>query len=316
MRGAARNIGAGDVDHHAARILSALHAARHGAAAPPSPPTMEREVRAAVAAVTHAFRAVRRRISEFLDPLNLSEDSSSSSATTTSDGSGRHESPVDEEDTAAGAVLGSDRGGGAGGASRGSEGGRGRRDRGRQCDGYDGGGARISPESHPPAAASTHEPDRRPAELTSEPPGRDNDASGGCDDGRGDGGAAVNEVGDGAGSDEGRAARMDAFFADARRRLAAARRLFTAGDDAGLRTEARALARMAAAAGARSVQDAADALWDGRGRSRSAAGGSGGGGGWAATAEEEGPVRRAAVDGLELQMDAAEAIWRSCRMVV
>ena len=109
---------------------------------------------------------------------------------------------------------------------------------------------------------------------------------------------------------------MDAFFAGARRRLAAVQRLFAAGDDAGMRAEARALARAAARVAAWSVQDAADALWDGRGRSRTAAGGSGGSGGWAATAEEEGPVRRAAVDGLELQMDAAEAIWRSCRIVV
>jgi hypothetical protein len=109
---------------------------------------------------------------------------------------------------------------------------------------------------------------------------------------------------------------MEAFFAVARRRLAAVRRLFAAGDDGGMRAEARVLARAAVDAGARSVQDAAEALWDGRGRSRTAAGGSGGGGGWAATADEEGPVRRAAVDWLELQMDAAEAIWRSCRIVV
>ncbi len=109
---------------------------------------------------------------------------------------------------------------------------------------------------------------------------------------------------------------MDAFFADARRRLAAVRRLFAAGDDAGMRAEARAIARAAEDVGARSVQDAAAALWDGRGRSRTAGGGSGDLGGWAATAEEEGPVRRAAVDGLELHMDAAEAIWHSCRIVV
>ncbi len=101
---------------------------------------------------------------------------------------------------------------------------------------------------------------------------------------------------------------MDAFVTDARRRLAAVQRLFAAGDSAGMRAEARALARAAAGAGARSVQDAAMKLWDGRG--------SGGGAGWAAWAGDEGPVRRAAVDGLELQIDAAEAIWRSCRIVV
>ncbi len=105
---------------------------------------------------------------------------------------------------------------------------------------------------------------------------------------------------------------MDAFFAHTRRRLAALQRLFTAGDDFSMRAEARAIARAAVDVGAQCVQDAAAALWDGRGRSRIA----GGVGGWAATAEEEGPVRRAAVDWLELQMDAAEAIWRSCRIVV
>jgi hypothetical protein len=120
--------------------------------------------------------------------------------------------------------------------------------------------------------------------------------------------------GDGISSDGGagrcadREVWMDAFFAGARQRLAAVRRLFESGDSAGMRAEARALARSAAGAGSRSVQDAAIKLWDGRG--------SGGGAGWAAWAGEQGPVRRAAVDGLELQMDAAEAIWRSCRVVV
>ncbi len=101
---------------------------------------------------------------------------------------------------------------------------------------------------------------------------------------------------------------MDAFFAGARLRLAAVQRLFAAGDTPGMRAEARALAREAAGAGSSCVKDSAIKLWDGRGSS--------GGAGWAAWAGEEGPVRRAAVDGLELQMDAAEAIWRSCRIVV
>jgi hypothetical protein len=103
-------------------------------------------------------------------------------------------------------------------------------------------------------------------------------------------------------------ARMDNYFVDARRRLAAVQRLFAAGDDGSMRTEARALAQSAAGAGARSVQDAATKLWDGRG--------SGGGVVWAAWVGDKGPVRRAAVEGLELKMDAAEAIWRSCRIVV
>jgi hypothetical protein len=140
-------------------------------------------------------------------------------------------------------------------------------------------------------------------------------AGGGGGDGGGGGGGAYGGGGGGGGADQEPghlrallAMRMDAFFADARRRLAAVRRLFAAGDSAGIRAEARELARAAADAGARSVQDAAAKLWDARG--------SGGGAGWEATAEEEGPVRRAAVDWLELQMDAAEAIWRSCRIVV
>ncbi len=101
---------------------------------------------------------------------------------------------------------------------------------------------------------------------------------------------------------------MEAFFADARRRLAMVQRLFAAGETAGMRAEARALAHASAGAGARSLQDAAVKLWDGRG--------SGSGASWTSWAGEEGPVRRAAVDELELQMDAAEAIWRSCRIVV
>jgi hypothetical protein len=133
------------------------------------------------------------------------------------------------------------------------------------------------------------------ADDASEKPGGSNGGGGGTDARDADG-------------FEGQEARMDAFFADARRRLAAVQQNFAAGDSPAVRAEARALAHAAAGAGARSVHDAAVKLWDGRG--------SGGGSGWAAWAGEDGPVRRAAVDGLELQMDAAEAIWRSCRIVV
>ncbi len=74
------------------------------ASAAGSIPTLDDEVRAAIAAVSHAVRVVRRRISEFLDPLDGNDTSSSSAAA--SGGSGRQGSPVDEEDTAAGAMHG------------------------------------------------------------------------------------------------------------------------------------------------------------------------------------------------------------------
>jgi hypothetical protein len=103
----------------------------------------------------------------------------------------------------------------------------------------------------------------------------------------------------------------DAFLADARRRLAAVQRLHSAGDAPGLRAEARSLAAAAAAAGSRSVAAAAAALCDRRsehaGETHPSRPGEPGG---------AGPVRRGAVDGLEVQLDAAYAIWRSCRTLV
>ena len=107
---------------------------------------------------------------------------------------------------------------------------------------------------------------------------------------------------------------MDAFFWDARARLAAMRGLFAGGDGAGLSLQAHALAESAGAAGARSVAGAARALFDGRGSFRAAAAGP-------ASTEDSDPesvsgLRRGAVERLEMQLDAAEAIWRSCGLLV
>ena len=110
---------------------------------------------------------------------------------------------------------------------------------------------------------------------------------------------------------------MDAFFWDARARLAAMRGLFAGGDGAGLSLQAHALAESAGAAGARSVADAARALFDGRGSFRAAAAGLSSAR-WPVVVGVvgEGAVRRGAVERLEMQLDAAEAIWRSCRLLV
>ncbi len=108
-------------------------------------------------------------------------------------------------------------------------------------------------------------------------------------------------------ADEDKDAVMAAFFANSRRRLAEVQRSYAAGDAAGLRAEAHALSAAAASLGARCVADAAAALVRGRAGSSPAAP-SGVDGVWS--------LRRGAVDGLELQLDAAEAIWRSCRLVI
>ena len=110
---------------------------------------------------------------------------------------------------------------------------------------------------------------------------------------------------------------MDALFRDARSRLAAMRGLFAAGDGAGLGLQAHALAESAAAAGARGVADAARALFDGRGSFRAAAAGPAASGRPAARNDDsERILRRGAMERLEMKLDATEAIWRSCRLLV
>ncbi len=111
---------------------------------------------------------------------------------------------------------------------------------------------------------------------------------------------------------DGDACDMAAFFAAAHVQLAAARAAFLRRNAPATAEAARALRQLADAAGSRSVSGRAA---DVERRAAAAVGGGGGAGAAGAMGGADG-VRGKDLDALEQQLDAAEAIWRSCNIRV